>query len=163
MPDLFPKKIYGDATDYFNLSSFQPVLIFSFFFRKIIASKPRLKSLQLQEQVFFNKENFLRRCCVSPIMLRTTWLIILLLIRKEAASNINVSQLFCSVYRWQKGRSRSTLCIDVCYSKNRNNNVALSFWLTLDHTSGRGFSTKFDMERLPLRSNPLTLLRTISW
>ena len=54
MPDLFPKKIYGDATDYFNLSSFQPVLIFSFFFRKIIASKPRLKSLQLQEQVFFN-------------------------------------------------------------------------------------------------------------
>ena len=37
MPDLFPKKIYGDATDYFNLSGFQPVLIFSFFFGKIIA------------------------------------------------------------------------------------------------------------------------------
>ena len=37
MTDLFPKKIYGDATDYFNPSGFQPVLIFSFFFGKIIA------------------------------------------------------------------------------------------------------------------------------
>ena len=37
IPDLFTKKIYGDATNYFNLSGFQPVLIFSFFFRKIIA------------------------------------------------------------------------------------------------------------------------------
>ena len=35
--DLFPKKIYGDAKDYFNLSGFQPVLTFSFFFGKIIA------------------------------------------------------------------------------------------------------------------------------
>ena len=26
MPDLSPKKIYGDATDYFNLSGIQPVL-----------------------------------------------------------------------------------------------------------------------------------------
>ena len=110
MPDLFPKKIYGDATDYFNLSSFQPVLIFSFFFRKIIASKPRLKSLQLQEQVFFNKENFLRRCCVNPLCY------------------INVSQLFCSKYGLKKRRSRSTLCNDVCYSKNTNNlDVALSY------------------------------------
>ena len=37
---LFPKKIYGDVTDYFNLSGFQPVLIFSFFFGKILAWKP---------------------------------------------------------------------------------------------------------------------------
>ena len=57
--------VYGDATDYFNLSCFQPVL-----FEKSQRDN-RLKALQLQEQVFFNKENFLRRCCVSPIMLRT--------------------------------------------------------------------------------------------
>ena len=35
--DLFPRKIYGDATDYLNVSGFQPVLTFSFFFGKIIA------------------------------------------------------------------------------------------------------------------------------
>ena len=84
----------------------------------------------------------------KPIMLGTTWLTILVSLGKEAVSNINVSRLFCSKYRLQKGRSRSTLCNDVCYSKNKNNDVALCFWLTLDRNSRRGFSTKFYMGRL---------------
>ena len=88
-------------------------------------------------------------------MLRTTWLTILLSLGKEAASNINVSQLFCSKYVLRKGRSRSTLCNDVCYSKNRNKVVALCFWLTLDHNSRRGFSTKFYMGRLHPEVQPL--------
>ena len=37
IPDLSPKKINGAATDYFNPSGFQPVLILSLFFQKIIA------------------------------------------------------------------------------------------------------------------------------
>ena len=88
-------------------------------------------------------------------MLRTTWLTILLSLGKEAASNINVWQLFCSKYVLRKGRSRSTLCNDVCYSKNRNKDVALCFWLTLDHNSRRGFSTKFCMGRLHPEVQPL--------
>ena len=89
------------------------------------------------------------------IMLLTTWLTILLSLGKEAASNINVWQLFCSKYVLRKGRSRSTLCNDVCYSKNRNKDVALCFWLTLDHNSRRGFSTKFYMGRLRPEVQPL--------
>ena len=81
-------------------------------------------------------------------MLRTTWLTILSSRGKQAASNINVSQLFCSKHGLQKGRSRSTLCNDVCYSKNKNKDVALCFWLTLDHNSLRDFSRKFYMGRL---------------
>ena len=88
-------------------------------------------------------------------MLGTTWLTILVSLGKEAASNINVSRLFCSKYRLQKGRSRSTLCSDVCYSKNKNNDVALCFWLTLDRNSRRGFSTKFYMGRLRPEVQPL--------
>ena len=84
----------------------------------------------------------------KPIMLGTTWLTILVSLGKEAVSNINVSRLFCSKYRLQKGRSRSTLCNDVCYSKNKNKDVALCFWLTLDRNSRRVFSTKFYMGRL---------------
>ena len=81
-------------------------------------------------------------------MLRATWLTILLSRGKEAASDVNVSQLFCSKHGLQKGRSRSTLCNDVCYSKNKNKDVALCFWLTLDHNNRRGFSTKFYIRRL---------------
>ena len=91
----------------------------------------------------------------KPITLGTTWLTILVSLGKEAASNINVSRLFCSKYRLQKGRSRSTLCNDVCYSKNKNNDVALCFWLTLDRNSRRGFSTKFSMGRLRPEFQPL--------
>ena len=87
-------------------------------------------------------------------MLRTNWLTILSL-GKEAASNINVWQLFCSKYLLRKGRSRSTLSNDVCYSKNGNKDVALCFWLTLDHNSRRGFSTKFYMGRLHPEVQPL--------
>ena len=94
-------------------------------------------------------------------MLRTTWLTILLSLGKEAASNINVSQLFCSKYGLKKGRSRSTLCNDVCYSKNTNNlDVALSYWQTLqmiiaEKGGGGGFSTKFYMGRLRPEVQPL--------
>ena len=88
-------------------------------------------------------------------MLRTTWLTILLSLGKEAASNINVWQLVCSKYVLRKGRSRSTLCNDVCYSKNRNKDVALCFWLTLNHNSRRGFSTKFYVGRLHPEVQPL--------
>ena len=91
----------------------------------------------------------------KPIMLGTTWPTILVSLGKEAASNTNVSRLFCSKYRLQKGRSRSTLCNDVCYSKNKNNDVALCFWLTLDHNSRRGFSTKFYVGRLRAEVQPL--------
>ena len=88
-------------------------------------------------------------------MLRTNWLTILLSLGKEAASNINVWQLFCSKYLLRKGRSRSTLSNDVCNSKNGNKDVALCFWLTLDHNSRRGFSTKFYMGRLHPEVQPL--------
>ena len=128
MLDLFPKKIYGGATDYFNLSSFH----WASFNRFVFLWKNHNVKTGLnpsKEQVFFSKENFLSRCCVSPIMLCTTWLTILLSLGKEAASNIKVWQLFCSKYVLRKGRSRSTLCNDVCYSKNRNKEVALSVFL----------------------------------
>ena len=88
-------------------------------------------------------------------MLRTTWLTILLSLGKEAASNINVWQLVCSKYVLRKGRSRSTLCNDVCYSKNKNKDVALCFWLTLDHNSLRDFSRKFYMGKLHPEVQPL--------
>ena len=88
-------------------------------------------------------------------MLRTTWLTILLSLGKEAASNINVWQLVCSKYVLRKGRSRSTLCNDVCYSKNKNKDVALCFWLTLDHNSLRDFSRKFYMGSLHPEVQPL--------
>ena len=146
MPDLFPKKIYGGATDYFNLSSFHwaSFNLFVFLWKNHNVKTGLNPS---KEQVFFSKENFLSRCCVSPIMLCTTWLTILLSLGKEAASNINVSQLFW----WQKGRSRSTLCNDVCYSKNKNKDVAFSYWLTpqIVMAGGGGFLTKFYMGRLP--------------
>ena len=88
-------------------------------------------------------------------MLRNTWLTILLSLGKEAASNINVWQLVCSKYVLRKGRSRSTLCNDVCYSKKKNKDVALCFWLTLDHNSLRDFSRKFYIGRLHPEVQPL--------
>ena len=39
--------------------------------------------------------------------------------------------------------------------KNKNNDVALCFWLTLDHNSRRGFSTKFYIGRLRAEVQPL--------
>ena len=90
-------------------------------------------------------------------MLRTTWLTILSSRGKQAASNINVSQLFCSKYGLQKGRSRSTLCNDVCYSKNKNKDVALCFWLTLDHNGRRGEWGRLRPEVQPVQPlNPFT-------
>ena len=90
-------------------------------------------------------------------MLRTTWLTILLSLGKEAASNINVWQLVCSKYVLRKGRSRSTLCNDVCYSKNKNKDVALCFWLTLDHNGRRGEWGRLRPEVQPVQPlNPFT-------
>ena len=90
-------------------------------------------------------------------MLRTTWLTILSSRGKQAASNINVSQLFCSKHGLQKGRSRSTLCNDVCYSKNKSKDVALCFWLTLDHNGRRGEWGRLRPEVQPVQPlNPFT-------
>ena len=55
MPDLFPKKIYGDATDYFNLSGFQPVLYLSVFLSKNHSVKTGLKPFSCKSKFSLRK------------------------------------------------------------------------------------------------------------
>ena len=81
---------------------------------------------------------------MSSIILRATWLTILLSRENEAASNINVSQqYFAAVFFFFLKKEvglRSRLC-NFCYNKNENVDDALSFWLTLDYNSRGGYST----------------------
>ena len=72
---------------------------------------------------------------------------ILLSRENEPASNINVSQQYFAAGIYEKVGSRSTLC-NVYYSKNKNEDDALSFSLTLDRNSRGGYSTQFYMGRL---------------
>ena len=101
------------------------------------------------------------RYAIAFTILRATLLTILLSRGNEAASNLNVWQQYFAAGIFEKVGSRSALC-DVCYGKNKNEDDALSFWLTLDRNSRGGCSTQhsFIWGGFTTRSNPLTLWYT---